>query len=405
MHETRAQRSRQARRRPRPSGAPRTVRPSLFKNAMFATCQTICLFFAGTYRNWKNLKFIVENLLVFEGVSDCIKQESSAARAAEDRKAIAKLILTIDPPLYVHNKEATSPNDLWQKLKTMFDDHELYSDPVNVREAIKTPDRYKWIAAMKDELQASDENDARIPVEELFSSKTLVQWSAMSWESKKQRTVALSNMKTEYMSIAEPSKEAIYLKSLLYELPGSNNSPRRLYAPATFSLQIKGLAILKFPRWRNASRGDDDYRDRRLNVLSQLRSALIRFKSKRVQSRYLPPRPSEGRPTIRGRAALELPSSSLSNGEILIPAFGIQTLGRRGPASRCTTSATRRRMKLSECFAKQPNNRPRFDGKRGTFGRPERGHGVVIENRRGRTCRRAQTRSRRVFVCICLVNN
>ncbi|GBP56124.1 Retrovirus-related Pol polyprotein from transposon TNT 1-94 [Eumeta japonica] len=56
-------------------------------------------------------------------VADCIKQERSAATAvAEDAKAKAKLILTIDPSLYVHIKKAGSTKDLWQKLKSMFDD-------------------------------------------------------------------------------------------------------------------------------------------------------------------------------------------------------------------------------------------------------------------------------------------
>ena len=45
--------------------------------------------------------------------------------------------------------------------------------------------------------------------------------SAISWESRKQRTVAMSSMEAEYMSIAEACKEAIYLRSLLYELTGN----------------------------------------------------------------------------------------------------------------------------------------------------------------------------------------
>ncbi|GBP45855.1 Retrovirus-related Pol polyprotein from transposon TNT 1-94 [Eumeta japonica] len=73
--------------------------------------------------NYDEWAFAAENLLILEGVADCIKQERSAATAvAEDAKAKAKLILTIDPSLYVHIKKAGSTKDLWQKLKSMFDD-------------------------------------------------------------------------------------------------------------------------------------------------------------------------------------------------------------------------------------------------------------------------------------------
>ncbi|GBP56123.1 Retrovirus-related Pol polyprotein from transposon RE1; Endonuclease RE1 [Eumeta japonica] len=128
---------------------------------------------------------------------------------------------------------------------------------------------------MKEELEAFKENDAWFPVDKLPSHKTPVQckWvykkkvnsdnsvryrarlvakgftqkpgldyeetfspvvrhstlkmlfalsvqlgSAISWESRKQRTVALSSMEAEYMAIAEACKEAIYLRMLLCEL-------------------------------------------------------------------------------------------------------------------------------------------------------------------------------------------
>lgn len=42
--------------------------------------------------------------------------------------------------------------------------------------------------------------------------------SAISWESKKQRTVSLSSMESELMSITEACKEAMYLRALQCEI-------------------------------------------------------------------------------------------------------------------------------------------------------------------------------------------
>lgn len=72
--------------------------------------------------NYHEWAFAAENLLVLEGTADFIKLESAPDAAAEDAKARAKLILTIDPSLYVHIKGASSTKNLWQKLQTMFDD-------------------------------------------------------------------------------------------------------------------------------------------------------------------------------------------------------------------------------------------------------------------------------------------
>lgn len=44
--------------------------------------------------------------------------------------------------------------------------------------------------------------------------------SVISYECKKQQTVALSSTEAEYMAVSEATKEAIYLKNLLSEIIG-----------------------------------------------------------------------------------------------------------------------------------------------------------------------------------------
>ncbi|XP_074042702.1 uncharacterized protein [Leptinotarsa decemlineata] len=68
--------------------------------------------------NYSDWVFAIENFLVLEGLSKCI----SEVVVEDDAKAKAKLVLTIDPSLYVHVKEAKTIKDLCDKLKSMFDD-------------------------------------------------------------------------------------------------------------------------------------------------------------------------------------------------------------------------------------------------------------------------------------------
>lgn len=42
--------------------------------------------------------------------------------------------------------------------------------------------------------------------------------SAISWESRKQKTVALSSCDAEYMAVSDSAKEDIYLRNFLCEL-------------------------------------------------------------------------------------------------------------------------------------------------------------------------------------------
>lgn len=49
-------------------------------------------------------------------------------------------------------------------------------------------------------------------------STPIEQGGAISWETRKQRTVALSSMEAEYMAITEETEEALHLLRLLSEI-------------------------------------------------------------------------------------------------------------------------------------------------------------------------------------------
>lgn len=75
--------------------------------------------------NYDEWSFAVENLLVLDNLVNYIKSQPEAgfeAKPSDDAKAKAKLVLTIDPGLYVHIKETRTSLELWVRLKTMFDD-------------------------------------------------------------------------------------------------------------------------------------------------------------------------------------------------------------------------------------------------------------------------------------------
>lgn len=76
--------------------------------------------------NYEDWCFAVQNVLVLENMASAITERLPASPTTsqinEDAKAKAKLVLTIDPTLYVHIKHAATTYDLWNKLKNMFDD-------------------------------------------------------------------------------------------------------------------------------------------------------------------------------------------------------------------------------------------------------------------------------------------
>lgn len=65
-------------------------------------------------------------MLVLESMADAIKaplaETATSVQKAEDMKAKAKLMLTIDASLYFHIKQCATTYDLWRTLKNMFDD-------------------------------------------------------------------------------------------------------------------------------------------------------------------------------------------------------------------------------------------------------------------------------------------
>lgn len=70
--------------------------------------------------NYDEWAFAVENVFVLEGLSGCIKGTEKDSTVIE--KAKAKLVLTIDPSLFPHVKDAKNAKDLWNKLKKLYDD-------------------------------------------------------------------------------------------------------------------------------------------------------------------------------------------------------------------------------------------------------------------------------------------
>ncbi|GBP63868.1 Retrovirus-related Pol polyprotein from transposon RE1; Endonuclease RE1 [Eumeta japonica] len=73
--------------------------------------------------NYEQWCFAVQNVLVLENMASAITQRLAASSTetqnSDDAKAKAKLVLTIDPSLYVHIKHAATTYDLWEKLKNL----------------------------------------------------------------------------------------------------------------------------------------------------------------------------------------------------------------------------------------------------------------------------------------------
>lgn len=82
--------------------------------------------------NFDTWRFAVEHLMVLDGLWPYVlgKDEEAdvavnAANAVKDSEAKAKLVLLIEPSLYVHIKEAKTAKEVWDKLVSIFDDSGL----------------------------------------------------------------------------------------------------------------------------------------------------------------------------------------------------------------------------------------------------------------------------------------
>ncbi len=75
---------------------------------------------------------------------------------------------------------------------------------------------------------------------------------AISWSSKRQATVALSSTEAEYMALTQATKEAIWLRSLLYELGFNQND-----AITLFEDNQSAMAFAKYPVYHARSKHID----------------------------------------------------------------------------------------------------------------------------------------------------
>lgn len=70
--------------------------------------------------NYADWAFAVENVFVLEGLTKCL--DGSETDTVLVRKAKAKLVLTVDPSLYIHVKDSTSAKEVWDRLKKLYED-------------------------------------------------------------------------------------------------------------------------------------------------------------------------------------------------------------------------------------------------------------------------------------------
>ena len=71
---------------------------------------------------------------------------------------------------------------------------------------------------------------------------TILANAAVGWESKKQKTIALSTAEAEYMALSKACKEAIFVKELLQALIG-NNDPIQIYCDNQSAIKLSSNPV------------------------------------------------------------------------------------------------------------------------------------------------------------------
>lgn len=91
--------------------------------------------------NWANWSFAVKAYLQHEDLYDCILKapdDSDPKAIKQDTKAKSKLILLVDPVLYVHIQDAQNAKQVWDNLTKAFEDQGLTRKVGLLKELINT---------------------------------------------------------------------------------------------------------------------------------------------------------------------------------------------------------------------------------------------------------------------------
>ncbi|GBP54699.1 hypothetical protein EVAR_42899_1 [Eumeta japonica] len=78
--------------------------------------------------NWASWSFVMKAYLQHEDLYECILKEPLATdpnSVKQDIKAKSKLILLVDPILYVHIQDAENAKQVWESLAKAFEDSGL----------------------------------------------------------------------------------------------------------------------------------------------------------------------------------------------------------------------------------------------------------------------------------------
>lgn len=80
--------------------------------------------------NYADWAYAVENVFVLEGLSKCIDgTETDTVLVA---KAKAKIVLTLDPSLFIHVKDSVTAKEVWDKLKKLYEDSDSFARKIGL---------------------------------------------------------------------------------------------------------------------------------------------------------------------------------------------------------------------------------------------------------------------------------